>query len=193
MPFVSGSDFETKSEGRTFYNLSALLSFLGIIVGKLKVAIEPPEGAPVTETREFSFVKDVTLRKILERDYMEIQRAYVAHNWKSVIILAGGAIEAILLDLLRQDEPRTKAAKSAPPEPDLTRWDLNNLINVTVDLGLVSIGVERLSSPVREYRNLIHPGNEVRTKLTFGAEEAKIALEVLHIVHRDLSNKGPLP
>jgi hypothetical protein len=69
----------------------------------------------------------------------------------------------------------------------LTKWDLRDLIAVCVDLKLVSPGVERLSSPVREYRNLVHAGNELRTGLVFGSEEARIALEVLNMVHRDLS------
>ena len=107
---------------------------------------------------------------------------------KSVIILSGGAIEAILTDIALQNATQAKAATSAPKESDVTRWDLADLINVAVELKLVSAGVEKLSHSVRAYRNLIHPGNEIRNKLTFDAEEAKIALEVLHIVHRDLSN-----
>jgi len=78
-------------------------------------------------------------------------------------------------------------ATKAPKNPDISRWDLADLINVAVELKLVSAGVEKLSHPIREFRNLIHPGNEVRNSLQFGAEEAKIALEVLHIVHRGLS------
>jgi hypothetical protein len=132
-------------------------------------------------------VKDPKLRKILERDYQEIQRAYNAKCWKSVIIVSGGAIEAILTDLLLQHESRAKSATKAPKLQDLTRWDLSDLINVSVELGLASQATEKLSHSVREYRNLVHPGNEIRNKLTFDAEEAKIALEVLHIVHRELS------
>jgi hypothetical protein len=64
---------------------------------------------------------------------------------------------------------------------------LSKLIAVAVEMNKVSDAVEKLSNPVREYRNLAHPGNELRTGLSFGAEEARIALEVLHILHRDLS------
>jgi len=87
-----------------------------------------------------------------------------------------------------QSQAKATTAKGAPAKkPDVRDWGLKSLIDVSVELGLVSAGVEKLSNPVREYRNLIHPGNEIQNSLTFGAEEAKIALEVLHIVHRDLS------
>lgn len=143
---------------------------------------------PVTQTREFAFITDPELRRILERDYIEIQRAFIAQCWKSVIILCGGAIEAILMDLLLQNPSGAQAAAKAPRgRSDISRWDLADLINVSVELRLVTNAVEKLSHPVRDYRNLVHPGNEVRNNLTFGAEEAKIALEVLHIVHRDCS------
>jgi len=95
---------------------------------------------------------------------------------------------ASLLSGLLANETSAKAAKSAPKEPNITRWDLSNLLAVSVELGLVTTGVEKLSHSLREYRNLVHPGNELRNKLSFDAEEAKIAVEVLNIVHRDLSH-----
>lgn len=141
----------------------------------------------VTEKRNFPFISDNELRKILERDYSEIQRAFVAQSWKSVIIMCGSAIEAILLNLLKQDEKKAKSSKKASEEKNLEKWSLNNLIEVAVDLKLVTEGIAKLSHPVREYRNIIHPGNEIRNKIEFGKEEARIAIEVLNILHRDLT------
>lgn len=173
---------------RRIYNLTAIRSYVAIALGRLQIAIEQPTGMPVTEERQFAFVSDSALRTIIERDYAEIQKAYISECWKSVIILCGGAIEAILTDLLIQNETAAKAAKSARKNSDITRWDLSNLIDVAVELSLVSAGIEKLSHPIREYRNLVHPGNELRNKLRFDAEEAKIAVEVLNIVQRDLSH-----
>lgn len=176
------SDFE-----EAIYNLDAIKGYVATAISRLEVDIEQPNDTPITEKREFAFINNSDLRAIIERDYSEIQRGYIAQCWKSVIILSGGAIEAILADLLIQNQDRASAAKSAPKNSDITHWDLSELIKVAVELSLVSAGVEKLSNPMREYRNLVHPGNELRNKLRFGAEEAKIALEVLNIVHRDLS------
>lgn len=145
--------------------------------------------SPVTEKREFPFIADSQLRTIVERDYQEIQKAFIAECWKSVIILCGGTFEAILADLLQRDSAKAKAASKAPIQRgDLSRWDLKDLIDVSVELKLVSPGIEKLSHPVREYRNLVHASYEIRNRLTFGLEEARIALEILHMLHRDLSS-----
>lgn len=154
----------------------------------LGISIQPPQipSNNITQ-KDFSFIKEPQLRDILERDYSVIQRAFNGKCWKSVIILSGGAIEAILTDLLLQNQTKAMAASKAPKKPDITKWDLADLINVCVELNLVSSGIDKLSHPVREYRNLVHPGNEIRNKSKFDEEEAKIALEVLHILHRDLS------
>lgn len=174
--------------GTIHYNYVGIRTYTAMVIGRLRTTIEQPTDTPITEKRQFAFISNSDLRAIIERDYSEIQRAYIAQCWKSVIILCGGAIEAILTDLLIQDQTTAKAAKSAPKSSDITRWDLSNLIDVAVELSLVSAGIEKLSHPLREYRNLVHPGNELRTKLRFDAEEAKIALEVLNILHRDLSH-----
>ncbi len=191
MPTCREEDFfshQGQGGRESFYHVAPMRQYLAMAVGKLKTVFEEVESTPITQHREFSFVKEPKLRNVLERDYEEIQRAFIASCWKSVIILSGGAIEAILIDLLLQSQAKAVAAKGAPAKkPDVRDWGLKSLIDVSVDLGLVSAGVEKLSNPVREYRNLIHPGNEIQNNLTFGAEEAKIALEVLHIVHRDLS------
>lgn len=169
------------------YSLAAIRSQIAITLSRLQIAVEQIKDTTVTEERNFTFIKDANLRAIIERDFTDIQKSYISGCWKSVIILCGGAIEAILTDLLLSHENSAKACKLAPTKSDIMSWDLSDLINVSVALNLVSQGVEKLSNPIREYRNLVHPGNEVRKKIKFGSEEAKIAIEVLKIVHRDLS------
>ena len=168
--------------------LPSVRAYLANALGSLKAeldAIEP--AAPITVHRDFAFVRDAALRQILQRDYLEAQRAFAAQCWKSVIILSGGAIEALLLDRLLRDEATAKASSAAPREPKLGRWDLADLIKVAVDLQVVGPGLEKLSHTVREYRNLVHPGNELRSKLTAEQEDARIAFGVLDWLHRELS------
>jgi hypothetical protein len=170
-----------------WYKISAIRAFLATAIPTVEAELDQDESSPIFETREFPFIADGNLRAILKRDYSEIQRAFVAKCWKSVIILCGGAIEAMLTDLLLKNNSQAQSSPRAGKGADITKWGLSELIEVAVDLDLVTSGAQKLSHSVRDYRNLIHPGNELRNKLTFDAEEAKIALEIMHIMHRDLS------
>jgi len=169
------------------YELAPVEAYVGACIARIKVALEETQNTPVTHQIEFLFIRDSELRNILERDYSEIQRVFIAECWKSVIVLSGGSIEAILLDRLKVDESRAKAANSAPTKTDLARWDLSDLIKVGVELKIVEPSAETLAGVVRQYRNLIHPGNELRNKLSIGRLDAESALNVLRIIHRDLS------
>lgn len=179
-------DFRNAHSHDQYFALEPIRVYVATVVGVLEAEMAADE-APVTETRSFPFLREAKLRAIVERDYVEVQRAFVAQCWKATIIVAGGAIEAVLTDILLADEPRAKSAKAAPSKSDITKWDLAELIDVAVELKLVSAAVSKLSHPVREYRNLVHPGNEMRSGLPFDREEARIALEVLNILHRDLA------
>ena len=136
--------------------------------------------------KEFSFIKNADIRKILERDHVDLQKCLIAQSWKPAIILAGSGIEAILVDVLQAKETQAKGADAAQ-KGNIDAWDLIDLINVAIELKLISEGALKLSNSVRGYRNLVHPGNEVRNKLKVGKEEATIAFNVLEMVYRDLT------
>lgn len=95
--------------GNECFSVPALRAYLSGALARIEAAIESDEPAPVIQRREFPFVQDPDLRRIAERDDEEAQRAWIARCWKSVIVLAGGIIEATLLDLLKRDERATSA------------------------------------------------------------------------------------
>lgn len=170
----------------TYYVIETLRAQVAAPLGTLD-AMLATDASPVIDSRSFPFVQDAALRGIVERDYLELQRAFVSQCWKACIVLSGGVLEGVLTDLLQQSSIVALGATSAPArQTDITRWDLSSLIDVAVQLKLVSPAISKLSHPVREFRNLIHPGNEIRNQLAFGSEEARIAIEVVNILHRDL-------
>ena len=162
-------------------------SYIARVLPRLEVALEEEVGLSFEEL-QFGFIQDEKLRIIIERDYQEAQRALMVKCWKSVIILSGSAFETVLLDLLLNHESEAKAAQARPNKPDLRSWDLSDLIKVTVELELVPPMVETLADPVRQYRNLVHPGRELRTGLKPDRYEAESGLTVLKIIHRERSN-----
>lgn len=173
-----------------FYDVSGVKTYLAAVIARFKAALTDTENTSVTESLQFSFLVDPKLREIIERDYIEIQRGYIDQCWKSVLILSCGSIEAILLDRLMRDPAQAQGAKGAPAkQPDLSHWDLSELIKVAVELKIVEPSAEMLANAVRQYRNLVHPGYELRNKLQVSKLEADSALTVLKMVHRDLSQK----
>jgi hypothetical protein len=107
--------------------------------------------------------------------------------WKSTVVLAGGIIEGLLTDRLLLDVPKASSASSAPKKnQNISTWRFVDLINVAVEIRIVGKGAEKLSHSVREYRNLVHPHKELKEGLEADKQEAKIALQVLHLVDRDL-------
>ena len=187
--FDAGDYIEAYSDRQPMYNFLGIKTHLAHVISILHDFADEPVDYPVIKNLQFPFLHDIDLRKIIERDFDEIRRAYISKCWKSIIVLFGGTIEAVLLHLLYSNEDAAKSAESAPKEPDMTRWDLYDLIKVATELQLVTIGVEKLSHPLREYRNLVHPGYELRKGLSCNQEEAKISFEILNMVHRDLTKE----
>jgi len=188
-PFEKRKHFAYDTDSGPYYNVASVRAYLAegqaAIETELADAEAPGESA-VTEHEEFLFVKDAPVREILKRDYQEVQRGFIAANWKSVLILSGGIIEAILLDSLKRVEVRARASKEAPKEA-LERWELADLIKVAADPKLVSAELDGLANAVRGYRNLVHPGLELRKGTKFGEHEAAIAVRIVKILKRDLS------
>ena len=166
------------------YDAALVRDWLESAISSLESVRNQARVVPKIDPMDFSFIRDPRLRAVLERDSFELQQVFAAGHWKSSMILSGGVIEGILMDLLA-NRPETFTAAEAPKKNDITRWTLDELIRVALALSAVNGAVGRLSHSVREYRNLVHPGREIRENLTFGREEATIAVEVLRILVRE--------
>lgn len=131
------------------------------------------------ETREFTFIKDSDLKDIIRRDYSELcLKLFPSGAWKSTVIMAGSILEAILHDVLTSDPTRQAAALASPEKGNgpIERWDLVDLIEVAVDIRILP--KERgksIDQVLRDFRNLVHPKKEVRTKISCKEPEAYLA------------------
>jgi hypothetical protein len=152
-----------------------------------KVAVDDPLG--LFGPPDFSFVKNTKLREIIERDYTELEN--IRMGVKSRIILAGGLIEGLLADALLCDQVR---AQKARPASKIGEWNLSTLIDVALELGFISQGPCQHGHAVRDFRNLVHPGKEMRGDYVVGQHEAHAAELTLRMVIRDLQarNKGTI-
>lgn len=150
---------------------------------------------PPTEARDFDFVSDLALRKILTDDFIETQRAFAVSAFKASAILAGGLIEGMLLDTLRKPEivKRDKyqsAVAKFPKVEDEINWDkvgLSHLLAAARDLDLIDDAAGRMAEGARDFRDTVHPNAELRQKIRAKLEEAELLLALVKLIYRQLS------
>jgi hypothetical protein len=172
---------------RMEYKPAPIKGYLSRAIAACEAELE--ESAPtevVGPTLNFSFMHDKPLREIVERDYPELLVAFSASCKKSSLVLAGSIIEAILLDFVTHNAAAARAATSAPRNADPLRWTLEELINVSVELRPTLAPIQTMSHGVRQYRNLVHPAAEIRGNLRVEIEEARVAISLVAILHREL-------
>jgi len=125
---------------------------------------------------DFEFIQDQRFKELLLRDYQELITCLENKSSKAVLILAGSIIEAILVEYFLQNIPNGKT------EDMLLRMVLGNLIDLAEKEGLLTTREKNLASVVQDYRNLIHPGRQIREKEKYDFEAALIAKSLVSII-----------
>ena len=131
----------------------------------------------------FDFISDEAFRKILKRDYTELQLCHQSEAAKSVLIMSGSIIEAILVDYLINFKSENIT------ESKVLGLELYALLELAAKEELISKSTKDLSTVLKNYRNLIHPGREIRKKEKFDNETANIAVSLLKIVINEIREK----
>jgi hypothetical protein len=150
------------------------------------------------ESRSFAWLKNASLREIVERDYRELAlKLFPAGAWKSTVVLAGSILEAVLYDRLTRDSrwiKKAMAAKSAHKKAggvvrDIKKnsgndeWNLDHLIKVAVELGVLAEQQDKVvDQALRDYRNFIHPHKERKAGHAISEGHAGLAFSALKVV-----------
>ncbi len=146
---------------------------------------------------KFDFVEDGSLKNILIRDFLELQTCKKLNLSKSTFILCGSIVEALLINHIIGDEERMSSAKQRfndivrsekPNRIDLSpeKWWFAEIIDVCDKLELVSKESIREVWKLNDYRQIIHPMNEISTKKNISPDLAQIAYHTLSIIITDL-------
>lgn len=159
---------------------------------------------PVTTEREFiakefgsvsidKIVPDPAISGILKQRIDEIRKCLTAKAPLAVIFLCGSTLEGILLSIARtkskdfnqsSPSPKDKTGKVKP----FHDWSLSDFINVAGDLNLVGEDVKKFSHALRDFRNYIHPYQQMSSSFNPDEHTAKICWQVLQAAISQLSN-----
>ncbi len=131
----------------------------------------------------FEFISNTGFRKILNRDYDELEKCVNVGASKAVVVISGSIIEAILIEYFINNLPLGKTKEQ------VMGLKLVQLINLAEQTGLISRKIKELSSVVRDYRNYIHPAKEIRMNEFIDQETATITFSLLKIIIKEVENK----
>jgi hypothetical protein len=149
----------------------------------------PDEGIKAG-TANLPFIGDDDLRSSVRLDISSSQTALNNGEWKAATVLAGSALEALLLWRIQQhnDSERQSAVsqtgrKVDPKHPE--NWYLADHIEVAHALSNIGDDTASLARLAKDFRNLIHPGREQRTQIRCDRGTAHAAFAALHLVIGD--------
>jgi len=119
---------------------------------------------------DLSFMANDGLRGILERDLAELNIIIsqgVENTTKMCMILCGSIAETMLLDSLLQHEKEALTVVAAlfkKTSGNLEDWELHELVTVASHLSppLLPDDTSKSATQLRQWRNLIHPGRELK-------------------------------
>lgn len=133
-------------------------------------------------------VQDQNLAEVLAQRWRESLRTFEAEAYLSTIVLLGSILEGVLLDKIQNHPEQANQSKSAP-KISFCRWTFRDLIVVAHECGWLDRDVKDYSETLRDYRNFIHPREQLRYQSYPDAGTCKVARTVVEAALDDLANK----
>ena len=126
-----------------------------------------------------------TVVPIIERRLREARTALEAGAYLSVVVLCGSILEGILLEKAREDPALFNGSPQSPKKGDgkvkrFPDWTLAQFIDVASDVDILKPDVQKFSHGLRDFRNYIHPYQEMMSDFTPDEHTAKVCFQVLN-------------
>jgi hypothetical protein len=127
---------------------------------------------------------DGTITEILNLRFEEIKVCLGSNAPLSVIFMCGSSLEGILLGVAMKRPKDFNIANSSPKNQEgkarpFHEWTLNDLINAAFEVGLIKEDVKKFSHSLRDFRNYIHPYQQLSSGFNPDKHTAKISWQVL--------------
>jgi hypothetical protein len=160
-----------------------------------------PDEAPSPTTTALAFITDAALRDSIRSDISAAHNDLRQGEWKGATVLAGSAVEALLLWAIQRHETQNPGSRAPAiaalrvgnnpltrePAANIENWDLHEFTEVAARLGLITADTATQVRLARRFRNLIHPGLAQRTAQKCDIATAHGAIAAVEAVARDLT------
>ena len=140
-----------------------------------------------------SSVFDQKFLAIINERIAEIRKAMEDELPLAATILLGSALEGVLYMVATKFPQKFNVAKAAPKSKDgkvlsLGSWSLNNLIEVAYEVDVLDKDVRDFSKVLRDFRNYIHPNEQMRQNFSPTMATAGIAYQVLKAAMKQITS-----
>jgi len=126
----------------------------------------------------------------------EARRAMQAKAHLSVIFLCGSVLEAVLLGAAQSQPEKFNRSKAAAKDKagnvkSLHEWHLSQLIDAACEIGLLKPDVQKFSHGLRDFRNYIHPYEQMLSNFAPDEHTAKVCFHVLKAALASVAGERP--
>ena len=122
----------------------------------------------------------------------EIEKAVTNNMPLAAMFLIGSTLEGALAMVAQKYPRRFNTATSVPKKEGkvlpFTSWVLSSLIDVAYEVGVLKKDVKDFSEKVRDYRNYIHPNEQVKQGFSPTMGVVKISLQVLDLAMNEIDD-----
>lgn len=135
------------------------------------------------------------LGEILAGKWDEAQRCLDVEAYLAATIIMGSMLEGMLLAVLQKFPQEANTCKAVPHDPRtgkvkyFAEWSLSDMINVAHEAGWLDLDVKKFSHALREFRNLIHPYQQMAVKTVPDKDTCEISWLVVQAAANDLARK----
>lgn len=121
---------------------------------------------------------------IIESRLVEARQVLGAGAYLSVIFLCGSVLEAVLLGAAQKEPARFNRAVASPRAADgsvkrFHEWTLAQFIDVACEIDVLKVDVKKFSHGLRDFRNYIHPYEQMASGFSPDEHTAKLCFQAL--------------
>ena len=163
----------------------------------------PPEAESMTSEgfmgKEFQIPNlqklpvDFAVATIIQDRLKEAQRCLQFGAHLSVIFLCGSVLEGVLLGAAQKEPEKFNRSGISPKKAGKVKafqyWTLAEFINVGYDIGLLKLDVLKFGHGLRDFRNYIHPYQQLVSRFEPDKHTANVCFQVLKAALADVAGE----
>lgn len=132
------------------------------------------------------------ISEILKKRWDEIQKCIDSKATLSAVIMMGSLLEGFLLGVMQRKPQLANTAVNSPKRDGKVKhfaeWSLNDMIEVAHEIGWIQLDVKKFSHALRDFRNIIHPYQQLALNTYPDIDTCNISWLVVQAACNDIAD-----